>query len=178
MATEANRLQDKARGDRHRDHWRTHDAYANPDPKWCHRCSTDKPRGEYAKNARRSDGLQQYCKDCHNAFKRAEFAIATAAAIEIYGGRCVECESDESLEFDHVNNDGLEHRKAEQSASMVRRIARIGHRLDEWQIQLLCRDCHLIKTSESRKGWIERLKAKHYAAGYEAALRDTGRIAA
>jgi hypothetical protein len=38
--------------------------------KFCHRCSTLKPLGSFAKNKTRKDGLGTQCKECQNAWHR------------------------------------------------------------------------------------------------------------
>ena len=70
------------------------------------------------------------------------YARMTARSAQIYGGQCEWCASTRSLEFDHVNGDGDEHRKAESSVSMKRRIVRTGRRLDDVSLRLLCAPCH------------------------------------
>jgi hypothetical protein len=74
-----------------------------------------------------------------------------AVAIEIYGGRCVECGSTDRLELDHVNTDGNVHRAREAAQTMHGRIARAGCRLDDWDLQLLCATHHRAKTDAERR---------------------------
>lgn len=69
-------------------------------------------------------------------------AALRSAAIEVYGGCCVLCGSIEGLEFDHVNDDGAEHRKTEDGNSMVIRIARSGKPIEDFDLRLLCKPCH------------------------------------
>lgn len=37
---------------------------------WCSRCKQHKARSEFSRNARRSNGLASYCKDCHRQYGR------------------------------------------------------------------------------------------------------------
>ena len=64
-------------------------------------------------------------------------------AIDLLGGRCVTCENDDwrVLQFDHINDDGSEDRERSGS-SLVLSVVN-GQRDD---IQLLCANCHQIKT--------------------------------
>ena len=114
-------------------------------------------------------GVMSHCKDCCNAATRARYERnierernrARSAyqyerdrAIEIYGGQCEHCGFTDSpqsrLEFDHVNGDGGEHRKIESSVTMMNRLARTGKKLDDWELRLLCHDCHLQVTLGGR----------------------------
>lgn len=73
------------------------------------------------------------------------------ATVEVYGGKCVCCgESQyEFLTFDHINNDGAEHRRKLKSEGKSRQASAIH----EWAIennypdtlQLLCWNCNLAK---------------------------------
>ncbi len=149
--------------------------------KRCPRCKTFKPEGQFARNARAADGLQAWCRDCCNAHAKSWYAANRAGvrrnqkvyrdanrpslltrqrayneqvrleAVAVYGGECAVCGSRADLEFDHVNNDGREHRKTETPQAMFRRIARAGARLTDWDLQLLCPDHHRSKTSVERR---------------------------
>jgi len=71
------------------------------------------------------------------------------AALGVMGGACVACGTTESLEFDHIHGDGGEHRKTENAAVYILRIARTGK--PDPRLQLLCHECHKDKTAnESR----------------------------
>ncbi len=73
-----------------------------------------------------------------------------AQAIAVYGGRCVECGTTEDLEFDHVNNDGQEHRLWESNQAMLSRIVRGGEPIRDFELQLLCAFHHDVKSSPVR----------------------------
>ncbi len=85
---------------------------------------------------------------------RREEQIAKIKAVrkeaeQVYGGKCAKCGATEELEFDHPNGDGFEHRKIERPNAMLLRITREG-RLTDFELQLLCAQCHLEKTREER----------------------------
>ena len=80
----------------------------------------------------------------HELARAREFAkVIRDKAIQVYGGQCENCGSVDRLEFDHVNGDGAEHRNAESAGRMKRRIADTGRRLDDYELRLLCRPCHI-----------------------------------
>jgi hypothetical protein len=81
----------------------------------------------------------------------ADQAERRAAAIRIYGGRCVRCGATDGLEFDHVNGDGRAHRQREGNNAMYRRIARTDAPLADVELQLLCRTHHYEKTGAERR---------------------------
>jgi 5-methylcytosine-specific restriction endonuclease McrA len=146
--------------------------------KTCAKCQEEKPTSAFSRNGCTSDGLQERCRTCCNAYAKARNREAISAqrrarnaadprpnrarvrawnaanrtaAVAIYGGRCVQCGSTDRLEFDHVNTDGSEHRAVEISTVMCARIARCGRRIQDWQLQLLCHSCHRAKTDGERK---------------------------
>src|SRR5262244_2846908 len=45
------------------------------------------------------------------------------------------------------NGDGGQHRALEAMQSMVKRIARTGQRLQDWELRLLCAPCHRFITN-------------------------------
>lgn len=103
------------------------------------------------------------CRECDAAYSRsryrsgdykAEYAQNRVEAIRIYGGCCVWCGATDELEFDHVNGDGLEHRRDEPSTRLMARIVRVGRRITDYELRLLCVPCH------RGPGWRER-RAEH-----------------
>lgn len=138
----------------------------------CARCGVTKPLEDFPPRKDRPVGRMSRCHECDRARSQAYYlanrekvnartskALAArnhrdrAAAIAIYGGRCVLCQTTEALEFDHVDGDGGEHRKREEMQTMVRRIARTGRTIDDYRLRLLCKPCH------RGPGWQERLAA-------------------
>lgn len=80
---------------------------------------------------------------------RAEQRAVRAAVIEGYGGACACCGNDfmPHLTLDHVNGNGNEHRRTENSRVLYRRLRRM---LREGQpndpmFQVLCWNCNLAK---------------------------------
>ena len=63
-------------------------------------------------------------------------------ALEHYGGKCTCCGEDtvEFLCFDHINNDGKEHRKKMSDKSIAAWLKRNGYPKD---IQILCHNCNI-----------------------------------
>jgi hypothetical protein len=57
--------------------------------------------------------LCSQCKTCVNTRHRNDTRAARLKCIEAYGGHCVVCSENDPdvLTFDHVNNDGKDHRK-------------------------------------------------------------------
>ena len=80
---------------------------------------------------------------------RAREARARVTAIAVMGGCCVQCQSTEGLELDHINGGGGEHRRAEGQAKYVLRIARSGE--PDARLQLLCSPCHWTKTTDENR---------------------------
>lgn len=67
-------------------------------------------------------------------------------AVKLYGGKCVCCDEDRAcfLTFDHVNNDGVKHRKEIRTVDIVMWIHRNGYQRDA-RLQLLCYNCNFAK---------------------------------
>ncbi len=65
--------------------------------------------------------------------------------IEYLGGKCVVCGATERLEFDHIKREG---KKYEISAKLSYKFDNLKEELDK--CQLLCYDCHKIKTKSER----------------------------
>lgn len=147
--------------------------------KTCSSCKVRKPVEEFATDRHRKSGLLTRCKQCDrerarayyraNVAKKAAYHAAhrdarvadgkanrdaiRATAARIYGGVCEWCSAAEDLEFDHVDDDGSEHRAEEDLRAMLRRIALTGERLPDRRLRLLCRPCH------RGPGWEERRAA-------------------
>ena len=120
--------------------------------KTCSRCGAEKPKSEYNRRVRSSDGLQSYCKTCTAEEGHRTFVKLKRKAFAAYGGpRCTNCGQDffEVLTLDHINNDGAEHRKKVGSGHRVyydlqRREWPEGH-------QVLCYDCNGLKQRHPNK---------------------------
>ncbi len=76
-------------------------------------------------------------------------------AIEYLGGKCVHCGTNKNLEFDHIIPGTAKYRIAVMYEWSAKRI------IEELnKCQLLCADCHMIKTIEEKGG-----KAEHGSTG-------------
>jgi 5-methylcytosine-specific restriction endonuclease McrA len=81
------------------------------------------------------------------AYQREWIRKRKARAVDQLGGKCAQCGSRESLEFDHLD-----------PLTKDQRLRHVGHNMWSWsetrrqseleKCQLLCRRCHLIKSSE------------------------------
>jgi hypothetical protein len=109
---------------------------------YCKPCAVERSLEWQAENPERFRALMRASLKRRNDELRLE-------CVEGYGGKCVCCGEAEEvfLEFDHVNDDGKEHRAALGS----------GASRDMWwrwliknnfppEIQLLCANCHTAKT--------------------------------
>jgi hypothetical protein len=115
-------------------------------------------------------GIESQCKACKNHARSLRGMSSTHTpegrhahrlqAIAIYGGQCDGCGDTDGLEFDHVDNNGDEHRQHEEVAAMIRRIVKLG-RLPDYRLRLLCSPCHRLinKTGKPSRSHIEWLMA-------------------
>lgn len=76
--------------------------------------------------------------------KRVEFIMKA-------GGKCVECGENDPvvLDFDHINDDGAEHRKQTKRTNVVNIFAKNG--VDTSRFQLLCKNCNWRKEYKRRQ---------------------------
>jgi hypothetical protein len=108
-------------------------------------------------------GVSSHCRACKNAARKARgyrhtpelHATIRAQAIAIYGGHCERCGTTSgangsgrrmTLEFDHIDGDGGEHRKVESHQSMLKRIVAAGCPIEDRRLRLLCPPCHQFLT--------------------------------
>lgn len=116
--------------------------------KWCTRCETEKLIGEFYSDVGRLDGLSFYCVECVQVWSRACKQKNRTELLEIFGSVCERCGFDDprALQVDHINGKGKEDRKT--SSTRGRKfINKVLANRDEYQ--LLCANCHCIKTIES-----------------------------
>src|SRR6266568_7361533 len=80
------------------------------------------------------------------AYRRAMSARLRLRAIEAHGGKCIFCGfSDErALQIDHINGDG----RVENKHNHTQMYRNATKELDTGKYQLLCANCHIIKTRE------------------------------
>jgi len=90
-----------------------------------------------------------YCFEClkkarsHNSRQHAHWRTL---CFDHYGNKCECCGEDNSvfLELDHVNNDGKKHRQI--AGPHLARWLSMNNFPSEWEIQILCANCHAAKT--------------------------------
>lgn len=124
---------------------------------WCRVCQTEdaKERREIGNGSRSKEYATKYAaqwrKENHekyrkysNEYKRKVAKQLRLDAIEAAGGKCVACGIGDNrvLQFDHINGGGCAERKKVSREAIWRQVIR-GERDD---LQLLCANCHVIKT--------------------------------
>lgn len=86
------------------------------------------------------------CKECYNTYMRIylakRYSDRRQMAIEMLGSRCVQCESVEDLEFDHIDRS---QKSFDVSRIWLGRFDRLKQEIEK--CQLLCSSCHQEKTS-------------------------------
>lgn len=127
----------------------------------CRLCATK----EYYKNKpkRTKEQKAAYMREYYQR-RKAELDTYTAEwrerkrvqLIQQLGGKCGKCgESDPIvLDFDHINDDGAEHRRATRKRNVVFLVAD-----PERQFQLLCKNCNWRKEYARRKNAEQNSKA-------------------
>lgn len=127
---------------------------SRPNRKTCEHC---KQRGVESRARRAAAGLcicgkhpvvegKRTCQACSD-YKAALGREIRERAFQGYGGRCVCCGEDDinTLELDHVNNDGSSHRKELGGAGASTYAWAIDNGFPD-RLQLLCGSCHRAKT--------------------------------
>ena len=106
-----------------------------------------------AANPERVRAAQAAWANTHPGGGRAASARAHTrrrlAALAALGGCCVQCGSTDSLEIDHIEGDGGEHRRVEGQSAYLLRLASTGKA--DPRLQLLCHDCHATKTGDENR---------------------------
>jgi 5-methylcytosine-specific restriction endonuclease McrA len=90
--------------------------------------------------------------------KREQRLDERKQAIASLGGRCSACGYSDwrALQFDHINNDGHLERRSGVAGGVSRYVVRRILKGDDAGLQLLCANCHAIKTREAEDGQGER----------------------
>ncbi len=125
---------------------------AIPECKACHKCGETKPRSDFSRNRSRSDGLQQYCRICLNAYKRRseksypwschalnpkyrarrKLRDAIRAGIIVRPSMCPACSAEGMVEAHHENYD------------------------EPYNVTWLCKSCHVAHHRKQR-GSVSRI---------------------
>lgn len=114
----------------------------------CTLCKKEKSTAEFYKNGN-GNFLHKRCKPCFDSQRKSMYASTRERklrCLEAYGGACVCCEISEEifLTFDHINDDGAQHRRKIRS----------GYSFYKWlidndfpdSIQILCFNCNWAKS--------------------------------
>lgn len=103
-------------------------------------CQNGHPWADWARYLKNGS---RYCQACKTERRRTLRLEAIAA----YGGACVCCgETEEAfLQFDHVNDDGKQHRA--DMGGVKEQYAWMKKMEYPDSIQLLCANCHMAKTT-------------------------------
>ena len=96
--------------------------------------------------------------DKKREYQREWMKDRRAKAIAYLGGCCVECGTEEELEFDHIDRNNKEHNISSLLSSEWGTLL-----LELVKCQLLCKDCHSKKTLEELSG---ELTHGSYHLGY------------
>jgi hypothetical protein len=139
--------------------------------KYCNKCSTEQASEAFYRSSRNLDGLASLCKACNDGYVKQllksdpEYRARHQEVVnryhrriheEIYkllGDACRNCGNADRrvLELDHINNDGYLERplgRANGGGSYKRDLQVRKHPA---KFQILCANCHAIKTFEHRK---------------------------
>lgn len=110
----------------------------------CRVCRNRKQRERNAVNPEYAKRYREQNRELRNANRVKRYRILRDRAIAEYGAKCVCCGEDEQafLVFDHVNDDGAEHRKSVSSGLIVWWLAQNDY---PDTIQLLCANCNMAK---------------------------------
>jgi hypothetical protein len=94
--------------------------------------------------------------------QRASGAVARLrerlALLEKLGGRCAGCgfSDHRALQIDHINSDGAAHRKASKGGRYRRELSAAAGE----SVQVLCANCHAIKTYEDKRAGLIKSKPR------------------
>jgi CRISPR/Cas system-associated protein Csx1 len=134
--------------------------------KFCSPCKQDKPISEFAKNARKKDGLQTCCKSCQAKYGQIRYQntkeayrernnklrirnqIAVHEYLKLHP--CVDCSIADTvvLTFDHVR--GVKRATVSDMAKQSLSLKVIFDEIAKCEVR--CFNCHMIKDSFSRGG--------------------------
>lgn len=118
-----------------------------PPLKICYVCSLEKPSDDFYKSTR--DGLSPRCKACDKDVNREKARRLRMNLISDLGGKCICCNEStyEFLQIDHINNNGGEW-KRQLGRTGAMNVSDLRRHIED--LQVLCANCHLSKSSWGR----------------------------
>jgi len=115
-----------------------------PEPaKSCSGCGEIKPLSEFYTDKRRKKGAFPRCKSCVNEAASNKRKTMRDQALNLLGQFCSCCGENEQrfLTFDHINDDGAQHRKGEGVADIVTWIDKHPKEAKK-RLRVLCFNCN------------------------------------
>lgn len=128
-----------------------------------------------------SRGDKKRCLECNRKRSNRYTLLLKAKIIEFLGGSCVQCGNSDPrvLEVDHVNGGGHKHVQLRGTHGVRRDI--LSGLLPREEVQLLCANCHRIKTvSETTKEaeWWESYKETRRTVTFATTVAGTAGVSA
>lgn len=111
----------------------------------CRMCKLDRPVDDFHRSSSHKTGRQSVCKYCNSQRNKDSYRKGRRELLDFLGGRCACCGEDEPLflQIDHVHGGGGQERRAKGSLAALR--ARVMRSPSDFQV--LCANCHLVKSS-------------------------------
>lgn len=103
------------------------------------------------------------CQTRHRVIEHKSRLKVRLAALEAYGKKCAQCGETRlpCLEFDHINNDGAEHRRGRGKSPSTKLCVWLkNHGYPKDVIQILCANCHRMKHYRDGKRYHDRGEAE------------------
>lgn len=91
----------------------------------------------------------------HREYNLARYYRKRSEYIDLLGGKCVKCGSQEDLHFDHINP---EEKSFSVGANITSSPDKVLRELSK--CQLLCYDCHKTKTETNRDGYTKKARGE------------------
>ena len=120
---------------------------------WCRQCTSERRKRRYHEDQDHAQVVKGRSKRYYHANRqtylermRATRARNRELVVEALGGRCAWCGDSERLAIDHVNGDGVEHRKEFNAGHQVYAKLVADNFESDYELQLLCASCHWDKT--------------------------------
>jgi hypothetical protein len=139
--------------------------------KYCNKCRKEKAETEFYRRARSLDGLCAICKVCGDSYIANRLKCDSAyrarhyettqryhhriheEVYQLLGNACRNCGNNDRrvLQFDHIDNDGHLERPFGRASGGGSYKRDLQIRKQPSRFQILCANCHAIKTFEHRK---------------------------